>query len=132
MSDHRSKRVFLGRATLLTLALAAVTGVPAALLWHPEIGLGIALGALVGLLNIALLARALTAVLSDPQRHRPARPGARALPGLLLVKWPLVLLALAGILWYMPARPEGLAAGVILSLVAAAIAGRPRASDSET
>jgi len=122
----------VGQATLLTLALAAVAGGSTAALWDPQIGLGIALGALVGLLNIALLARALTAVLSDPRRHRPARPGGRALPGLLLLKWPLVLVALAGILWYMPARPEGVAAGVILSLVAAAIAARPRASDSDT
>ena len=127
-----SRRVFLGQTTLLTAALATVAGVTSGVLWNPEIGLGIALGALVGLLNIALLARALTAVLSDPHRHRPASPSSRVLPGLLLLKWPLVMLALAGILWYMPARPEGVAAGVILSLAAAAIAARPRASDSDT
>lgn len=35
----------------------------------------------------------------------------------------LLLLAMLWILWYMPARPEGLAVGVLIVLVAATIAG---------
>jgi hypothetical protein len=48
--------------------------------------------------------------------------GARQIRARSLLKWPLVGLALAGILWYMPARPEGVALGVVLSLAAAVLA----------
>lgn len=104
--------------TILTVASAVISG----LTWGADFALGIALGALLGLVNLALLGTALAKLLPDAGRHRPA-PGSRfALPGILLVKWPLLLLALAGILWYLPARPEGLAFGFLLSLVGAAIA----------
>jgi hypothetical protein len=49
--------------------------------------------------------------------------GARQIRARSLLKWPLLGLALAGILWYMPARPEGVALGVVLSLAAAVLAG---------
>jgi hypothetical protein len=58
--------------------------------------------------------------------------GARQIRARSLLKWPLVGLALAGILWYMPARPEGVALGVVLSLAAAVLAAlfEPRAATS--
>ncbi len=91
-----------------------------------EMALGVALGALLGVGNLALTARVISHLVSDPQRHRPTRPGALAWPAILGLKWPLLLLALGGVLWYMPARPEGVAIGVALSLAAAAAAAQRR------
>ena len=89
-----------------------------------EMALGLALGALLGVGNLMLTARAISSLISDPERHRPERPGGLALPAILLLKWPLLLLALGGVLWYLPARPEGVAIGVALSLAAAAAAAQ--------
>jgi hypothetical protein len=87
-----------------------------------EMALGIALGALLGVANLWLLSRAISVMVRSADEHRPT-PGQKwALPGVLLLKWPFLLLALAGILWYMPARPEGVAIGFGISLVGAAIA----------
>jgi len=41
----------------------------------------------------------------------------------LMAKLPLVALALTCILWYLPARPEGVALGVLNGLLAAVYAG---------
>lgn len=49
------------------------------------------------------------------------REGARV-RALGLLRLPFVVLALVLILWYMPARPEGVALGVTLSLAAAVLA----------
>jgi hypothetical protein len=73
--------------------------------------LGIALGALLAMVNLGLTSRAISEMFSDPERHRPARAGGLALPAILLLKWPVLLLALGGVLWYLPARPEGVAEG---------------------
>lgn len=115
--------------TLFTL----VTGTISLVIWGRELAIGIACGALLGLANLTLLGRALMQLVANSERHRPA-PGSKwILPGVLLVKWPLLLLALAGILWYLPARPEGVAFGVLLSLLGAALAARrSQASGSET
>ena len=109
----------LRQSALWTALLAAGVGIPAAWLWGFEMGLGVVLGALLGLANFALMARALGSVLSSPHDYRPTRPGGWVLPGVLLLKWPLVLLALAVVLLYTPARAEGVGVGVILSLIAA-------------
>lgn len=91
-----------------------------------EMALGIVLGAALGYANLWFAARTLRGIVERPQEHRPA-PGAKwALPTALLVKWPLFLLALWGILWYLPARPEGVALGVAIALAAASIAALPR------
>jgi hypothetical protein len=90
--------------------------------------LGVALGALVGLANIWLIASTMTTLLQNANELRAAAGRKRwALLGPLVAKWPLVLLALFGILWYLPARPEGVALGVAISLAAASIASiRPQ------
>jgi drug/metabolite transporter (DMT)-like permease len=112
----------LRRAALVTALLVAIACAAAIPLFGRPMGLGIALGALVGWVNLWLLARALRAMLRDPQQHRPTGQRTWILPGVLLLKWPFILLALAFILWYMPARPEGVALGALLALVGASIA----------
>ena len=112
----------LRHAALWTTVMVAIAGAISLPLFGPEMSLGIALGALVGWVNLWLLARALRAMLRDPQQYRPAGQRTWVLPGVLLLKWPFILLALALILWYMPARPEGVALGAVLALVGASIA----------
>ncbi|MEM9454099.1 MAG: ATP synthase subunit I [Myxococcota bacterium] len=112
----------LRHAGLWTTGMVAIAGAISLLLVGPEMSLGIALGALVGWVNLWLLARAVRVMLRDPQQYRPAGRRTWVLPGVLLLKWPFVLLALAFILWYMPARPEGVALGALLALVGASIA----------
>jgi len=101
--------------------------------WHPASGppLRTVYTAMHGV-GHRLLARALRAMLRDPQQYRPRGAQTWVLPGVLLLKWPFILLALAFILWYMPARPEGVALGALLALVGASIAaiGTNRASTS--
>lgn len=82
----------------------------------------IALGALVTLVNFVLLtitlARSLSArdlVLEDGTPTRRIRFG-------VALRWPLFLVALVLILWYMPARPQGVVLGVVVGLAAAALA----------
>lgn len=112
----------LRRAALYTGLMTAVAGAISLPLFGREMSVGIALGALVGWVNLWLLARALRVMLRDPQQYRPVGARTWVLPGVLLLKWPFILLALAFILWYMPARPEGVALGALLALVGASIA----------
>jgi hypothetical protein len=106
----------------LTVAVSGIV-----LVWDASFSLGIALGALIGGANIVLLGKAISRAFSraaestDDESEVEAPTVARKLPGLL--RMPLLVLALAGILWYMPARPEGLATGITIVLVAAVIAG---------
>lgn len=110
------------RTAAWTAALTGVWGGIALWFWGYPMALGVALGALLGLANVWLLSRALSQLIANAAEHRPA-PGRKwSLPAVLLLKWPFILLALAVILWYMPARPEGVALGAALSLAAASIA----------
>ena len=121
---------FLRRAASWTLALLALAGGLAWWTLGKDMALGVALGALVGLLNLVVLSRSLSRVLANPEQHRPAPGKNWVLPAAVVLKWPFLLLVLGLILWYMPARPEGVAAGVLLSLLAATIAalrGKSRA-----
>ncbi len=99
---------------VLTVTTCIVLGV-----WQGwELALGIALGALLAALNLRMLAGAVARFLQPS--------GARRSSLLSWLRWPILALALAGILWYMPARPEGVAIGIVLSLVAACVAAVPR------
>ena len=112
------------RTLAWTLGFTSLTSALVLMLWGAEWALGVALGALLGLVNVWLLSRAIGRLVANAGDHRPA-PGQKwALPMILLLKWPAVLLALAFILWYMPARPEGVALGALLPLVAASLAAR--------
>lgn len=120
----------LRRIGTWTFALAAVWAAGLGLWLGGAMALGIAVGATLGYANLYFAARALRAIVSNPREHRPA-PGTKwSLPAGLLLKWPLILLALGAILWYMPARPEGVALGVAISLAAASIAALQRSKPS--
>ena len=113
----------------LTLALSA------ALLTYPLAGrdqaLSVVLGALLGLFNLQSLARAgfrvLLAAEAEPDATA-ARPG-RFAPLLAALRWPATALATAAVLWYMPGRPEGLVAGVLLALIGFTAAALQSARD---
>lgn len=103
------------------------------LLADPRLALTIALGAVIAAANFMLLAQGIARAIdrtvddpsrasnqSDPAHEPPARAPEALRSGLRLA---LLLLAMLGILWYMPARPEGLAVGVLIVLLAATIAG---------
>jgi len=122
MSAPPDSTPLLRRAALWTGLMVALAGAISLPLFGREMSLGIALGALVGWVNLWLLARALRAMLRDPQQYRPAGQRTWILPSVLLLKWPFILLALALILWYMPARPEGVAVGALLALIGASLA----------
>lgn len=122
MSTAPDSTPLLRLAGLWTLGLAALAGAISLPLAGSRMSMGIALGALVGWVNLWLLSKAVKVLLSNPQQYRPTGRQTWVLPGVMLLKWPLVLLALAFILWYMPARPEGVALGVLLALVGASIA----------
>lgn len=134
-STLSARSSLMRRAAAWTTALTAVAGALALWRWGFEMALGVALGALVGFVNLLLLSRAVAQLVSNARDHRPT-PGRKwTLPAVLLLKWPFVLLALAGILWYMPARPEGVVLGLVLSLAAASIAaakGRAAPPEAET
>ncbi len=122
----QGRRLHLKRTAAWTLALGVLWAVVLGWVWGWPMAIGIAAGALLGLANLWFAARALDNVVKSAAQHRPA-PGRRwALPGMLLVKWPLILLALWGILWYLPARAEGVALGVVIALAAASIAAIQR------
>lgn len=115
------------RRTGTWTAVLAVGSAAALGLWlGGAMALGILAGAAVGYANLWFAARALRGIIADAGTHRPVAGSKWALPVGLLVKWPLILLALWGILWYLPARPEGVALGVALALAAASIAALSR------
>lgn len=107
------------RIGLWTLTLAAA----AAALTYPLAGrdqaLSVVLGALLGLFNLQSLARAgfrmLIAAEAEPDATAAAT--SRFAPLLATLRWPATALATAAVLWYMPGRPEGLVAGVLLALI---------------
>ncbi len=100
----------------IACVLALFLGDDLAFVWS------IALGALVATVNFVLLtitlARSMGArdlVLEDGTPTRRIRFG-------VALRWPLFLVALVLILWYMPARPQGVVLGVVIGLAAAAFA----------
>lgn len=119
MSDPKS---FLRRTVSWTVVLLAVAGGISWWLSGRDMALGVALGGLVGLANLLLLTRALAKVIANPEQHRPVAGKNWVLPAAIVLKWPFLLLALGLILWYLPARPEGVAAGVAITLLAASLA----------
>ncbi|GEM_PF-2413811 len=94
--------------------------------WDPEFSLGIALGAFIASANILALGRGISRMLTHAvraQHEHGAESRKRPASGLSsLVRMPALMVALVGILWYMPARPEGLAVGMTIALAATGIA----------
>jgi len=94
-------------ASLLTLAVAD----------HAQ-ALSVLLGAAIGLYNLLSLARAGFRVLlsAEAEPDATAARTSRFAPLLAALRWPATALATAAVLWYMPGRPEGLVAGVLVAL----------------
>ena len=118
---RRGRRLVGGTAR----RLAGWAGVPAvvAAFWDLRIGAGLVAGALLGLLHVALLARQTARLAAAAAAGR--RPAGRAGNMLFFgLKWPLWALALGGVLWYMRARPEPVAVGLVLALAAFAATAR--------
>lgn len=81
-----------------------------------EMALGVIAGAALGGLNFLLLGRSLQQMFANPEEHRTGSKW--AVPATMLLKWPLLLGALAIIMLYLPVNPIGVATGAGLSLVA--------------
>jgi hypothetical protein len=128
MPIDRSRR-FARVSSIWTVILGTGGTVLGAILGGAGLAWGVALGALAGGLNLAAMADEIAWMLQQTSGEEPPA-GARKRPFTRL-RWPLFLLALAGILWYTPARPEGVAGGILLVLAAAVIAGLPRARPHE-
>lgn len=107
------------RIGLWTLTLALVAAALTYVLAGRDQAISVVLGALLGLVNLQSLARAgfrmLLAAEAEPDATA-ARTG-RFAPLLATLRWPATALATAAVLWYMPGRPEGLVAGVLLALI---------------
>jgi hypothetical protein len=124
LSHPAAIRRWTWRICLWTLTLAVTAAALAAALHGPEQALSVLLGAALGALNFLALARAALRFLGDsrPSAADPdAAPPVRSAPLLATLRWPATALATAAILWYMPGRPEGLVAGVLIALVALAV-----------
>jgi hypothetical protein len=110
----------------LTLALAAAAFTH--VLAGRDQALSVVLGALLGLFNLQSLARAGFRMLlaAEAEPDATAARTSRFAPLLATLRWPATALATAAVLWYMPGRPEGLVAGVLIALTgftAAALQG---------
>lgn len=124
--DLWKRRVYLW--TLTWCLPAAICGY---WLWSPTQALSIALGGLLGLVNLQLLASAAFKMLeqSAEEMQHQAATARRFAPLQAALRWPATALATAAILWYMPGEPEGLSAGVALALVGFVSAGVHTASN---
>ena len=116
-SHPDATRRWTWRIGLWTLTLAVPATVLAAALGGRAQALSLLLGAALGALNFLALARAALRLLGDPE----AASQGRSAPLLATLRWPATALATAAILWYMPGRPEGLVAGVLVALLALAV-----------
>lgn len=112
------------RVYLWTLTLTLAGTLLAYLLFGADQAWSLLAGALLGAANLSLLAgaayRFVRSVQSSPQLH--AGRGGSAATAWALVRWPALALATAAVLWYMPGRPEGFAAGVFTALTAFCLA----------
>lgn len=110
-SQQGATRRWSWRIGLWTLTLAVPAAVLAAALSGHEQAFSVVLGAALGALNFLALAHAALRALGQT-----ASTG-RSAPLLATLRWPATALATAAILWYMPGRPEGLVAGVLIALL---------------
>jgi hypothetical protein len=108
-------------------ALALAQGAISSLLGSFDTALAVVVTTPIAIWWLRSTASAVLGFLSDPNLTEGAIINAEAEGSskswLLMAKLPLVALALTCILWYMPARPEGVALGVLNGLLAAVYAG---------
>jgi hypothetical protein len=121
--ERLRRRLWL-RAAAITSGLAVAGGAIFARLWDVAAAQGLALGALVGLANHWVLSGTVAQAV-EAATGGPGRPPARvSMPAQFALKLPLLLLALGSVLWYMRARSEAVASGLVLALVGLAAAAR--------
>ena len=106
------------RIGLWTLTLALAAAALTLVLVGRDQALSVVLGALLGLFNLQSLARAGFRMLlaAEAEPDATAARTSRFAPLLATLRWPATALATAAVLWYMPGRPEGLVAGVLIAL----------------
>jgi hypothetical protein len=102
--------------TAIACVLALLLADDFALVWS------IALGALITLVNFVLLTVTLGRSMSAPDLVDDDGTPTRRIRFGVALRWPVFLVALVFILWYMPARPLALAIGLVIGLAAAALA----------
>ena len=117
------------RAYLWTLTLGLGGALVAAWLGGAVQAWSLLAGALLGLFNLVSLGRAVHRLVQQVQADPRGHAGGSAGAGLALVRWPALALATVAVLWYMPGRPEGLAAGVFAALVAFCLAALQSRAD---
>lgn len=129
--DARAWDLWRRRVRLWTLTLGATAGAVTWALWGGWQAFSVAVGTLLGALNLAALAgsarRLALAAQASPMTHEGQ--GSSAATAWALVRWPVAALATAAVLWYMPGRPEGLAAGVFTALLAFCLAALQTGAD---
>lgn len=118
MNDQARSRL-LSRIVQWTAALTLPVAVAGWFLWDFSTALGILFGSALGALNFILLGRSLQKMFAQPDEHRGSK---WTLPVTMLIKWPLILGALAIVMFFLPVSPQGLAVGALVSLVAGATA----------
>ena len=118
MNDQARSRL-LSRIVQWTVALTLPAVVAGWFLWDFATALGVLCGAALGALNFILLGRSLQKMFAQPDEHRGSK---WTLPVTMLIKWPLILGALAVVMLFLPVSPQGVAVGALVSLVAGATA----------
>ncbi len=118
MNDQARSRL-LSRILQWTVALTVPVFAAGWVLWDFSTALGILCGAGLGALNFLLLGRSLQRMFESPDEHRGSK---WSLPIAMLLKWPLILGALAIVMFYLPVSPQGVAVGALVSLVAGSTA----------
>jgi hypothetical protein len=124
MPSVREQSGIVLKAAARWTALLGLLGCAVALVVGPDLTFAwsIALGALAMTANFAMLTITLARSLGASDLvNEDGTPKRRIRVGMVL-RMPLFLVALVGILWYMPARPQGVFLGVVIGLLAASIA----------
>ncbi len=117
--NDQARSGLLSRIVQWTIALTVPVMLIGWLLWDFSTALGILCGSTLGALNFILLGRSLQKMFANPEEHQGSK---WTLPIVMLVKWPLILGALAIVMMYLPVSPQGVAIGALVSLAAGSTA----------
>ncbi len=122
MASSLPKLSLFSRALSLSWAVGVAISFAISYPYSHDLAYTTALSALVMFLSMLWTARSLHRLFSSHLEEDLDSPRSSVGAMLFMFKLPLLALALAGILWYMPRRPDGVLIGVLLTLLAAVIA----------
>ena len=105
-----------------TLVLTAIWAVITGIVWGGAMALGVVLGAVLGLVNFWLLGRTVAGLVAAASTGESSHRRSWVPPIALILKWPLLLAMVGFVLWFTPARGEGLALGALITLASVSIA----------